>query len=118
VSVSSCGVAGIDFVVAAVLAPGGAHFVESKMFKLRTEIGSIADSGALEVVLRFLRDVANVTTIALSCYRIADVADQHQRPRLRERIQERCGGIGNYEHIAFLDLLETAYRGAVEADAL
>ena len=92
------------------------HFVEDEVFKLGTEIGLIADAGATEIGLRFLGDMARIPTIGLAGDRIGNVADQDEGRRFRERVPKRRGRIGMDQHVAFLDLLESPDRRAVEAD--
>jgi hypothetical protein len=112
------GLDGINFVVAVVGALAVAHFIEDKVLELRAEVGSVSDAGALEIILRLLRDVPGVPAIALSCDWITDVANQHQRSRFCERVQERRSRVGNDQHVTFVDFLEATNGGAVESNTL
>jgi hypothetical protein len=94
-----------------------AYLFEHK-FRLRAEIGSLANGGTFQVSLRLLRDVPGVAAIGLASDRVPDVADQGERRRHSERIEKSCGRVCDDEHVAFLDFLEAPYRRAVETDAL
>src|SRR5262249_31004507 len=108
----------IDFVHGIIYALAVAHLVEHEELRLRAEIGSIADAGTLQVGLGLLSNVASVAAIGLAGDGVPDVADQDQRCRRGERVEERRGRVRDDQHVAFLDLLKSAYRGTVEADAL
>src|SRR5262249_47870968 len=95
-----------------------AHLVEDEKLRLRAKIGRFADTDALEVSLGLLGDVASVTAIGLAGEGVSDVANQNQRRRRRERIEEGRGRIWDDQHVAFLDLLKPPYGRAIEADAL
>jgi hypothetical protein len=67
--------------------------------------------------LGLLGDVASVAAIGLTGHRVPDVADQDQRRCGGERVEKGRSRIRDDQHVAFLDLLETTDRRAVESDA-
>jgi hypothetical protein len=74
--------------------------------------------GRLEIGLGLARDPARVARVRLARDRILDVADQHERRMIEERIDERGLRIRDHQHVALVDRLPTADRRAVEAHAV
>src|SRR6516164_4296680 len=95
-----------------------AHLVEDEEFRLRAEIGSLANPGTFQVGFRFLRDVPGVAAIGLASDRVPDVAEQDERRRRSERIEKGRSRVCDDKHVTFLNFLEAAYRRTVETDAL
>ena len=95
-----------------------AHVVEHEELGFGAEIGHVGDAAAFQMGLRLLRDVAGIAAVRLPGHRIAHVADQHQGRHRGEGIEERGLRVGDHHHVAFLNLLEAADRGSVEADTL
>ena len=70
------------------------HAVEHEMLELGTDRPRRRPSTS-QIGLRLLRDVARVPVIGTAGDRIGNAADQHQRRRLSERVEERRRRIGN-----------------------
>src|ERR1700722_366975 len=105
----------VDLVIAVVDGLVAMHFVEDEVFEFRTEMGSVADTRAGEIGLRFSGDIARIPAIGLAGDGIRDVADQDEGRCFRKRVRKRRGRIGIDQHVAFLDLLESTDRRTVEA---
>src|SRR5271170_4633889 len=78
-------------------------------------MGSLADAGALQVGLGFLGDVAGIAAMGLAGDRVPNIADQDERRRCRELVEESSRRVRDDQHVAFLDLLKAADRRAVSA---
>ncbi len=72
----------------------------------------------LEVLLRLLGDVARVAAVGLAGDRVLHEAVDVHRRVLAERVHDRGRRVGHQDHVGFLDLLEPADRGSVEAEAV
>jgi hypothetical protein len=107
----------VDLVVAEVGALVVAHLVEHEVLELRPEIRGNPDPRASEIGFRLLRNITGVPAVALPRHGVADIADQHQGRCLGEGVRKRGCRVGDHQHVAFLNFLESADRRAVEADA-
>ena len=56
--------------------------------------------------------------VRLARHRVGDLADQRERGRLGERVEDRARRIGHQQHVRLRDALPAADRRAVEAEAL
>ncbi len=92
--------------------------VEHVELGFRTEVGAIRYATALEVVAGLLRDVARVSGIELARYRILHERVEDQGRVLPEGVHHGRIRVRHQQHVGFLDLLEAADRGSVEAEAL
>ena len=92
--------------------------IEDVELRLRAPIRGVGQSRALEVFLRFLCDIAGVPIVWSASDRIVDVAIEDQSLSIPEHVID-CGvRVRDQEHVRFLDLLETANRRTVEAEAV
>ena len=76
----------VDLVIAVVDGLVAMHFVEDEVFEFRTEMGSVADTRAGEIGLRFPGDIARIPAIGLADDGIRDVADQDEGRCFRKRV--------------------------------
>ena len=106
----------VDIVEAMVMALAEPHVVENEELRFRSEIRRVRDSGAVQIRLGLLGDIAGVSRIGLARDRVLDVANDVQGRVLGERVLERGRRVGEQQHVAFLDLLEPADARAVEPD--
>ena len=108
----------VDVVEALVRGGVEARVVEDEELGLGAEVGRVADAGLLQVGLglaaRCSADRASTVSRVIGSH---DVADQHQRRMLEERVDERRLRVGHHQHVALVDRLPAADRGAVEAVA-
>ncbi len=108
----------VDEVVGGELVLVEADRVEDVELALRTPVRALRDAAAPQVRLGLAGDVARVAGVGLAGHRVADKAVEDQRGVLRERVEDRGGGVGEQEHVRLLDLLEATDRGAVEPEPL
>src|SRR6185369_3315670 len=94
-----------------------AHSVEDEELRFGSEVARVCQTGALQVRLRLLGDVSRITRVTLASQRILDVAQQRERGKTRERLEHRAARIRNQQHVALIDGLKAANRGAVETEA-
>src|SRR5580698_1303656 len=92
--------------------------VEDVELGLRPEVHGVGDPGATQVVLGLAGDVARVPGIGLAGQRVVDEEGQVQRLVCPEWVEYRGGRIRQQEHVRLVDLLEAAYRRAIEHPAL
>jgi hypothetical protein len=90
--------------------------IEDVELGLGTEVRDVRDAAGAQVRLGLHRHVARVARVGLPRDRIEHRADQRDRRRLVERVQDRRGCIREQQHVRLVDLLEAADRRAVEAD--
>src|SRR5262249_30658635 len=109
---------GVDEVVPRVVVLIESDRVEEEELELWTDVDRVRDAALLDVRLRLLGDVARITRVPLAGDRILHVADEDQRRDRGERIHLRGRGVGNEQHVGLVDRLETADRGAIEAEAV
>jgi len=88
--------------------------VENEEFRFRPEVGGVADAGALEISLGALGDGARVAVVALAVGRFDDVAGQHQRGFVVERVDEGGFRVGEQNHVGGLNAFPARDRRAVE----
>lgn len=88
-----------------------------KNSRLGAEVAGRGDAAVLQVALGLFGDVARIARIRLTQDGVDHVADQGQRGRLAERIDERRGRVRPDQHVGLVNLLEAADRRAVEPDA-
>ncbi len=109
---------GVDVIEAAVRVLTEAEIIEDVKLDFRAEEGLRGDAGARDVRFRLLRDVARVAAVWLMRDRVHDIADDREGRHLQGGINH-CGGRDREEeHVALVNLLETADRGTIEADTL
>ena len=88
---------------------------EDEELGLRAPVTGVGDAARLEVGLGLVGDVARVAAVGLASYRVEDIANHVEGGDLEERVDSSGAGIGDQQHVAFVDGLETADAGAVEA---
>jgi hypothetical protein len=109
---------GLDLVEGRVRLLVEGDVVEHVELGLRTEVARVRHPARDQVLLSLDRDVARVPRVGLAGDRVQDRADDRDRRRLVERVEDRRRGIGHEQHVRLVDLLEAPDRGPVEADAL
>ena len=109
---------GVDVVVALVRVLVEPHAVENEELGLGAPVRGGRDSGRLEVLLGLEGDEARIARVRLERERIVDVAGERERRHLQHRIDECRRDVGEEQHVALVDGLEAADRGAVEAQPL
>src|SRR2546425_1975384 len=92
--------------------------IEDEEFEFRAPVGSVCETGGLEVRFRLLGYSSRVAAVGISRHRVDDVAENGDRGNGAGGIDARGGGVWDEDHVGFLDLLEAADTGAVEADAV
>ena len=95
-----------------------ANVVEDEELGFGAEKGGVGDAGVLQVQLGFFGDPARVAVIVLARDGIDNIAEHDQRARFGKRIHESGGGIGNDQHVAFVDSGPAANARAVDAEAI
>ena len=98
----------VDLVEGAVGARVEAHRVEDVELGLSTEVGGVGDPGALQVILRLAGDVARVARVGLEGEGVMHEEVQIQRLGLIEEVDLSCVGVGEEQHVRFVDRLEPA----------
>ena len=93
---------------------GERHLVEDEELKLGADEDSVGDAGALEIVGGPLRDAARVFLVKLASHRIGHIADERQRLACVERVDHRCGRVGEQQHVGSVNGLEAPDGGAVK----
>ena len=84
------------------------YAVENEEFRLRAEIGSVADAGRFQIGFGAACDGARVAVVALAVGRIDDIAGKDNGGIVVERIDEGCRRIGTQLHIGSLNTFPTA----------
>jgi hypothetical protein len=107
---------GVDLVEGRVRLLVERDVVEDVELGLRAEVADVGDAGGSQVFLGLHRDVARVARVRLARDRVQDRADDRDRRRLVERVEDRRRRVGHQQHVRLVDLLEAADRGAVEPD--
>ena len=108
----------VDEVVGVVRAEVVRDLVEDEELALRPHVGGVGDTGREQVLLCALGDAARVLRVRAAGDRIRDLADQRERRRLGERIEDRRRRVGHEQHVRLGDPLPAANRRAVEAEAV
>ena len=98
-----------------VLAGRVHDLVKDKELCLGAKVGRVGDTGALHVLDRLAGHVARVARIGLAADGVIDVADQAERRRGADGIDDGRVRIADQDHVARLDALESANRRAIEA---
>ncbi len=109
---------GVDVVVARVLVGLEPDVVEDVELGLGAEVDRVGDAAARQVGLGLLRDVARVAAVGLAGQRVVDEESQVQRLLGAERVKDGRRGVGQQQHVRFVDGLEPADRRTVEAEAV
>src|SRR5712691_1762047 len=94
-----------------------AHVIEDEKFGFRAKVAGVSDSAGAQISLCLVCNIAWIAAIALlasSRARMGYVTDQAQRRDSSERVHHSGSGIGDNQHIAFVDGLEATYTGAVK----
>ena len=90
--------------------------VEDEELALRADEARVGDPGGAKVRLGALRKLARILVVRLARDRVDDLADERERRRLGEGVEDGGGGVRHQEHVALRDALPAADRGAVEAE--
>src|SRR5207249_1524586 len=108
----------VDVVVALVRVLVEAHRIEDVKLRLGPVVRGGGDSRLDEVLLRFLRHVARIARVALARHRVGHVTRERKGRDFETRIDEGTRRVREQQHVALVDRLEPANRGAVEPDPL
>ena len=92
--------------------------IEDEEFEFRAPVGSVCETGGLEVRFRLLGDSSRIAGVGISGHRVDDVAEDAEGRHFASGIDARGSGVRNEDHVGFLDLLEATDAGAIEADAV
>lgn len=103
------GFVAVEEVVAAVGGLVEAYVAEEEEFGFWSEVGGVGDAAGFEVGVGFACDVAWVAAVGLACEGVVDVADEAEGGYFECGVDEGGAGIGEDEHVAFVDGLEAAY---------
>ena len=107
---------GVDLVERRVRLLVEGDVVEDVELRLGAEVRQVRDAGGAQVLLRLHRHVARVARVRLTDDRVEHGADERDRRRLVERIEDRGGRVRQQQHVGLVDLLEAADGRPVEAD--
>ena len=108
----------VERVVRVVRAEVVRDLVEDEELTLGAHVGRVRDARLVEIRLRPLGDAARVAVVLLAGERVGDLADDRERRRLGERIEDRARRVGHQQHVRLRDPLPAADRGAVEPEPL
>ena len=100
----------VHFVERAVGLRVEGHRVEDVELSLGTEVRRVGDAGADQIVLRLAGDVAWVARVGLEGERVVHEEVEVQRLGFTEQIDLRCVGVGEEQHVGFVDRLESPNR--------
>jgi hypothetical protein len=106
----------VDLVVRAVVRELVRDRVEHEELALRAEVRGVGDPGRAQVLLGALGHAPRVLGVRLPRQRVDDLAQQRERRRLGERVEDRGLRLRHEEHVALRDPLPAADRRAVEAE--
>src|SRR5207249_10591533 len=95
-----------------------ADVIEDIEFRFRPPVRDIADPCRDQVFLGLLRHVARVPGKGFQGERIANIAREAQSGYVKHGIDEGAVGIRKDEHVALLNLGESAYARPVKADSI
>ena len=84
------------------------YAVKNEEFRLRTEVGGVADAGRFQIGFGAACDRTRVAVIALTVGRIDNVAGKDNGGIVVERIDEGCRCIGTQLHIGSLNAFPAA----------
>ena len=95
-----------------------AHIVENVELGFRPEVGDVGDARALQIRFGFFGDLARVAIVFFPRDGVFDVAGNDERRHIEERINEGRIGIGDQDHVQFVDGLKAPNGAAVEGQSL
>ena len=95
-----------------------ANAIEDEELRFGAEESLVGDASLFQVRLGADGDLPGIARVGLVRDGVADVADQHQRGRVAERIHEGGVGIGHQQHVRFVDRLPPADGTAVKAESI
>ena len=108
----------VDRVVRLVVCDLVADRVEHEELALGADVARVGDVGRAQVLLRALGYAARILRVRLVRDRVDDLADERQRRRLGERIEDRARRIRHEQHVRLGDALPAADGRAVEPEPL
>ena len=108
----------VEGVVRVVRAEVVRDLVENEELAFGPEVGRVGDARLGEIRLSAASDPAGVAPVALVRHRVGDLADERERRRLGEGVEDRARRVGHQQHVRLRDPLPAADRRAVEAEAL
>jgi hypothetical protein len=94
-----------------------ANAVEDEELRFGPEESLVGDAGLFQVRFGANGDLPGIARVGFVRDGVANVADQYQRGRVAERIHEGGVGIGQQQHVRFVDRLPPADGAAVEAES-
>ena len=110
--------AGIDEIVRPVRPELVRDRVEDEELAFGPHVRRVGDAGRAQILLRPRCDPARILRVALAGERVGDLADERQRRRFGERVENRRRGVGHEQHVRLGDPLPAADGRAVEAEPL
>ena len=113
-----CAFRRIDLVVAAVLVLLVADLVEDEELGFRSDEAGVGDARFLQIRFRLPGDVPRITAEVLPGHRVDDVGDDADGRLGKERIEPGGVGIGDGQHVGFMDAHPATDRRTVETEAL
>ncbi len=93
----------IDEVETFVLVLIESHVVEDEELGFGTEVGGVGQAGRHQIHLGLFGDVTGIAIIALLGHWIDHVAHHHHRGNFGEGIKHVFRGVGNQQHVAFVN---------------
>ena len=93
------------------------NIIKNEKFRFRPKVGSISDTGGLEVGFRFLGYVAWIATIFFLGDRVHNITDHANRWVFHKRVHNRGGRIGNDQHVTGVNGLPSTDAGAIKPQA-
>ena len=109
---------GVERVVRVIRPQVVRDLVENEELALGAEVGRVCDAALDQVLLGPPRHAARVAGVRQPRHGIGDLAEQRERRRLGEGVEDGRGRIGHEQHVRLRDLLPAPDRGAVEAETL
>src|SRR6266542_2094586 len=89
--------------------------IEDEEFEFRAPVGSVRETGRLEVRFRLLGDSSRITAVGISRHRVDDVAEDRKRGNGAGWIDAGGRRVRDEDHVRLLDFLETTDARAIEA---
>src|SRR5205823_1941612 len=109
---------GIDLVKRPVAGLVKADFVEDVQLSLEPKVDGVANARALQILFGLLGNVSGILGVRLTRNGVLDVAHHAERRDLAGWVDNGGIRVGQEQHVALIDLLETANGRAVEAKAI
>ena len=92
-----------------------AHIVEDEELGFGTEVGGVGHACRSEIQFGLAGNVAGVAIVALLSDRIDHVGHHNQRRHLGEGVEQVSAGVGDEQHVAFVNGRPAANGRAIHA---